>query len=30
MDEKKCEACGHVHKEEDGGCSCGCRVGAKE
>jgi len=28
-DEMKCEACGHVHTNEDGTCSCGCQVGKK-
>lgn len=23
--EKKCEHCGHVHKNEDGTCACGCQ-----
>lgn len=23
-EEKKCNACGHEHKNTDGSCSCGC------
>lgn len=25
-DKKECSSCGHVHKEEDGTCKCGCEV----
>lgn len=28
-EETKCEACGHVHKEADGSCSCGCKTSSK-
>ena len=29
-EENKCEVCGHVHKNADGTCSCGCAEGKKE
>jgi len=26
-DEKTCATCNHVHKNADGSCECGCKVG---